>query len=384
MSEVACAKLTVSNSAGGVVVDTPLTDQGAGLYRTTITLSGDDNYRFQFRGTPDPGCDFGLVAGGISRSVNARLDASAPGSFLLTTTTHAAPDGAGSVVVARGASVDLEWERPAEAGSGIDRYEVVAGGITRLSSTTTRATLPLATIANLSSLEVVAVDRAGNRRSQTNPARLLIDDKAPTVRWAEPANSWLRGTVRLRALVADGALGSGAVKVGFSSRPTTPGTTPRADLGEVADLNAPVISQRVPWNTKQRGTTDGRVEVSAFAVDLAGNVGLAKRVFHVDNRAPVFTTKARLMAVSRARTTTPVAVRVKDVLSPQLRYSWVIRKGTSKRNFIKSRVTTVKDRGVIRIPVPGKRLGSGNYRLTLSVSDLAGNTITRAYVVRSR
>ncbi len=381
-----CARLEVRDGAGTSVSTADLVAAGADRFDGAVSLPADGRYSLTFRATTNAGCDYTVPSDGASRRVDITVDSTAPSPFSISNPLISSPSGSGQAVIGRGASVELAWDRPADTGTGVAHYEVVVSGTERVRTAATRAFLPLAGVANLSPLQIIAVDNAGNRRAISPNLSLVIDNAGPGITWLEPSARWLRGNVNLRVRAREDGLGSGLARVGYTTRTVLPGgAVPSANIGEVSDIDpdVDVDSARVPWNTKTFATRDGRYELTAFALDRAGNLSLAKRVVFIDNTAPRFTTRKRAFTL-RAKGTATLAIRVQDKLAPNLRVSWVVRKAGSRKNFLVSREKLVRDSGTQRLRVPVGRLAPGAYRLTLQVKDLAGNFTTRAYVLRLR
>lgn len=422
----ACMSASVEDDATRAQVHVAVAS-GAQL-NEAVTVPGDGRYRVVVSATDSADCNFAAAGGSIGRdTASFTVDSTPPAPFSLINQTRTCPGG-GACLLSGAATLDLEWNR-AEDANGIAHYEILVDGTERARTDRRRFSLPMAGIANLSAVEVVAVDIAGNRRAASPAARILHDTTAPTVRWTGPTSPWLRGRVQLSARVADEAAGSGLRHFGFTTRKVTAGVEPRGDIGLVADPSGDTTAQPLGWGSKS--LPDGRHQLSAFAVDHAGNVSHATRTFTVDNTRPKFANRARVMKVSASRSLTRVPVKVSDELSPRLIVSYVVRdtkrstkpaklqraqraavakaqralrvaKRSDNERRIKAattrlanarialanryvrKATGAHDRGTQRVAIPGRSLGVGNYRLTLQVKDLAGNTATRAYTLMVR
>lgn len=421
-TDTACMKVSVEDDTTRAQIYSEFIHDTS--FSRPISLPVDGHYRAVISATADGSCNFGSAS---TTTINRfDVDTTPPAPFALVNQTRVCPGG--SCFLSGPTSLDLEWNRADDIG-GITHYEVLVNGAEHARTQARRYSLPMSGIPNLSVITVVAVDIAGNRREASPSAPVLHDISAPSVRWFAPQTTWLRGRVHLGARVADDAVGSGVARLGFTTRKVTFGVEPRADIGLVQGPFENGAEELVALGTGKMH--DGRQQITAFAVDEAGNVSHATKTFTVDNTRPKFTNRARIMKVSAKRSLTKVPVRISDELSPRLVMSYVVRdtkrstkSATLKRAQAKAVVRATQhlrslkftgtgaqleaahvrlanakiqlrnryvrnawsapDRGTQRVAIPGKSLGVGNYRLTLQVKDLAGNTATRAYTLMVR
>ena len=193
-------------------------------------------------------------------------------------------------------------------------------------------------------IAVTVTDSASNVRSDN--LNVIVDNTGPTASFTSPnANSWIRGTVPVSFSAADTNLGT--VTLGFA--------------GTTVD-----VTGQTGYSLDTRTLGDGPRLLTLTAVDLAGNTKQVQLIVNIDNTPPtaVLTSPAGGTFLKGTATASFVATDTNVATA-------TLSLGTQSFD-VKSKASQTIDTTA---------LADGLYTFQLSVTDLAGNSVTSSLSV---
>jgi hypothetical protein len=265
--------------------------------------------------------------------VNIIVDSTNPGVSILAPGSGAHVKGTVTVQAAvADANSAASVSFTAGAASGAMTKDPVTG-LWTATWVTTGTTDGAATVA------VKATDTAGNIATSTRG--VTVDNTAPSATFSAPAaNTWVHGTVAASFTASDANLETATLTYGGTTVVVTGASTAPVDTGRLAD---------------------GAQTLTLAVVDKAGNLRTATLTVNVDN-------------------TSPTAVLTSPKAAAHLR-------GSVDASFVATDAnvdTATLTIGTLSIDVKGKTtqtintasIADGTYTMTLTVTDIAGNTAT--------
>lgn len=379
-ASAACGRVVATNGSFSRTAEMTL---AGGTLSAVIPGFPEGRANLNVRAWDAAGCVDRLPFDAGSQSGAAIVDRSAPEPFAIAQSRSDCP-APGSDGVLRVNTTDplVCWRTARDEYSEVAGFRVSVDGVEilglGLSSSSTRAQLR-GVAQGLHRISVVAIDSLGHERAATGADQLLVDTSAPTLRWSQPGQKtmWVRRRVALLVAASDPG-GAGLERIIFSRRPPAAGAMPNGDLGIVSNPSLPAASQRLFFDTTK--LRDGRYDWTATAVDRVGNLRSVKKTVRVDNTSPVFRRSSGTRAVV-GRGARRLLIKVSDAASPQVRTAILIRRGS--KTVYRGGFRLARDTDVQKITIPAK-VASGNYRMVVSVKDLAGNLATKIFPLSVR